>query len=224
MAGGKSRKSGGISKALIRRIQRQSRIKDKAEESNARELVPMTLDTPEIPDDWDYYESVTQVRTFVYKWKNLTVKLANELWIARELLSAQGQRTDLTSGVSARSWSEYCEDIGTSRRRVNEWLVRWFGHTAHEPIEKAQPDKRKELIQQMNDIFAHGISAWCEYELIVLKENWDEWWTEISDKLDGKLKRPTWQELMDEDVPKSQRKKKKRGEKEKQRNRRKAAG
>jgi len=41
-------------------------------------------------------------------------------------LRAQGQRTDLTSGKNTRSWTHYCEDIGSSRRVVNNWLNRFF--------------------------------------------------------------------------------------------------
>jgi len=44
--------------------------------------------------------------------------VANELWIARENLSAQGQRTDLTSEEKFRSWSQYCEDIGSLGKEV----------------------------------------------------------------------------------------------------------
>lgn len=78
---------------------------------------------PNLPDKWDYKESVKRVKGFVYKWKNLTLEMANELWIAREILSAQGLRD---KSPKVRTWSDYCEDIGSERRTVNRWLQRYF--------------------------------------------------------------------------------------------------
>lgn len=58
------------------------------------ELVPI-IQKPGLPSKWDYDKSVKKVKQQIYKWKNLTIEMANELWIAREILSAQGRRTDL---------------------------------------------------------------------------------------------------------------------------------
>lgn len=49
------------------------------------------------------------------------------MWIAREKLSNQGARTDLTSGKITRSWEGYCQEIGVEKRTVNLWLAEWFG-------------------------------------------------------------------------------------------------
>jgi len=52
------------------------------------ELIPVQkLTPPKIPKKWDYDKSVRKTKTFIYKWKNLTVDILNELWIARERLS-----------------------------------------------------------------------------------------------------------------------------------------
>lgn len=59
-----------------------------------KELVVLK-EKPKIPYDWNYEESVNRVKQQIYKWKNLTEEIAKELWIAREILSAQGRRTDL---------------------------------------------------------------------------------------------------------------------------------
>jgi hypothetical protein len=55
-----------------------------------------------------------------------TREVANELWIAREVLKAQGKRTDLTSEQKFKSWGDYCRDIGVSQQVVNRWLNQWF--------------------------------------------------------------------------------------------------
>lgn len=64
------------------------------EENNMKELVPV-IEKPKLPEHWDYDKSVMKVKNFVYKWKNLTIEILEELYIAREMLSAQGRRTDL---------------------------------------------------------------------------------------------------------------------------------
>ena len=40
--------------------------------------------TPEIPDSWDYDSSVAITKPNLYKLKNLTIDIINELYIARE--------------------------------------------------------------------------------------------------------------------------------------------
>ena len=50
---------------------------------------------PSIPKNWDYDVSVKKTKQIIYKWKNITQELAMELWIAREMLRAQGRRTDV---------------------------------------------------------------------------------------------------------------------------------
>lgn len=59
-----------------------------------RELVPV-IEKPKLPENWDYDESVKKVNNLIYKWINLTEEIADELWIAREMLRAQGRRSDL---------------------------------------------------------------------------------------------------------------------------------
>lgn len=81
---------------------------------------------PALPVKWNYEVSVKHTKSHIYKWKNLTEDIARELWIARQKLSIQGARTDLTSEGKFRSWSEYCEEIGSSRQVVNTWLKGWF--------------------------------------------------------------------------------------------------
>lgn len=78
---------------------------------------------PQIPAEWNYEESVAKVKQVIYKWKNLTLELATELYIAREALTSQR----IGRGFQGHTWSRYCEEIGASRDVVDEWLRRWFG-------------------------------------------------------------------------------------------------
>jgi N6-adenosine-specific RNA methylase IME4 len=97
-----------------------------AKENNfAIELV-----VPEVPVKWNYEDSVQKVKQAIYKWKTLTIELAIELWIAREILSQkaafQQRQSDGTFVPADKTWSDYCKEIGYFRRVVNRWLERWF--------------------------------------------------------------------------------------------------
>ncbi len=86
----------------------------------------MLFDHPSLPDEWSYENSVKMMQRLIYKWKNLTRDVANELWTAREKLKSPGARTDLTSEKSFRGWGQYCEDIGITQQSANNWLNKWF--------------------------------------------------------------------------------------------------
>jgi len=90
-------------------------------------LIKYEIEQPQIPEDWNYDESVKKVKGFIYKWKNLTIEIAQELRIAREKLKAQGRRTDLETKISKLpTWTQYCQDIGSSKEVVNRWLKQFF--------------------------------------------------------------------------------------------------
>jgi len=62
----------------------------------------------------------------VTKWRNITREVSNELWIAREILSRPGARTDLDKNLSRFTWSGYCREIGISYIIANRWVNQWF--------------------------------------------------------------------------------------------------
>lgn len=76
----------------------------------------------------DYQKSVKRVSGLIYKWKNVTEELANELHIAREILSKEGRPWPSVTGANApvKTWNQYCEDIGCNKSTVNRWLNRFF--------------------------------------------------------------------------------------------------
>lgn len=90
------------------------------------------LQKPNLPLTWDYDSSVNDTKGSIYKWKNITENIAYELWIAREMLSktgATGHVKNLSGSFDPlRTWSQYCEDIGSSKGVVNRWLNNWFGN------------------------------------------------------------------------------------------------
>ena len=88
------------------------------------------IEKPRLPEKWNYKISVQKVKTAIYKWKNLTTEIIQELLIAREILSlkpsGQPRSTVGTFVPTDKNWTTYCQDIGSSRRVINRWLQRWF--------------------------------------------------------------------------------------------------
>jgi N6-adenosine-specific RNA methylase IME4 len=88
------------------------------------------LAVPEIPKDWDYDKSVKLVGGLIYKWKNMTAEIAEELCIARKSLSREGRpKTGKNFPVcpNKRTWASYCQDIGIEKRTANMWLFSFYG-------------------------------------------------------------------------------------------------
>jgi hypothetical protein len=105
------------------------------------DLIVMTDELPAVPNNWDYDNSVKKTKTFFYKWKNLTNEILEELWIAREKLSvSNSDAAKIMHGtnVPCRTWSNYCEEIGTERRTVNRWLGKTY--KSNEIKEPYQPE------------------------------------------------------------------------------------
>lgn len=105
-----------------------------------KELVLVT--EPQLPEKWDYEESVKKVKQIIYKWKNLTIEIAQELKIAREILSlSPSDAAKVMHGtfVPGKTWTIYCEDIGHSRQVVNRMLANFFPPELPEFLPKQIP-------------------------------------------------------------------------------------
>lgn len=101
---------------------------------------------------WNYKESVSRTAPKVLNWRNLTIEVVKELYIAREALNSQkGQRKDPDAeDYIEYNWSDYCEEIGLSRRTANNWLARFIPAEESETGEallleapKANPDAQR---------------------------------------------------------------------------------
>ena len=94
-----------------------------------------------VPEGWDYDESVEKVKVFVYKWKNMTVEMLDELLVAREVLSEQGgdrksEKYQRDKCPIDKTWGQYCQDIGSEKRTVNRWLAQHLAEIEGEPKTK----------------------------------------------------------------------------------------
>ena len=77
---------------------------------------------PVIPGEWNYEESIKRLQPLVYKWKNLTIEVAQELYVAREKLSREGRPQITGTNVPVLSWDGYCQSVGIEKRTANRWL------------------------------------------------------------------------------------------------------
>jgi len=85
------------------------------------------FEKPKPPVIWSYETSIKFVSQNMFKWKSLTEEVASELYNAREMLSKERKRTTTGTFVPMdKTWSEYCEEIGSSKQVVNRWLKQWF--------------------------------------------------------------------------------------------------
>jgi len=95
------------------------------------------LHTPELPEVWNYEDSVTKVKQMVFKWRTLTEDMAVELFIARDRLALIGgdRKSDQWNKSSTdKTWTKYCRDIGATRQVVDRWLKDWFIGTERERL------------------------------------------------------------------------------------------
>src|SRR3990167_2683122 len=99
---------------------------------------------PVIPNHWNYAGSVKMVKQVIYKWKNITVELVTELWIAREILDARGSNLpNVTNVTNGKTWTRYCKDIGVERMTVHRWLTKYFSVVANATSRIAEEERSK---------------------------------------------------------------------------------
>ena len=93
------------------------------------ELQPF-FNEPKLPLKWDYDESVKKVKSLIFKWKNLTEELFNELELARKVLSVDPKKRERTASGTfvpvGKNWNTYCQDIGHTPRVVNRRTFRFI--------------------------------------------------------------------------------------------------
>lgn len=72
---------------------------------------------------WDYDSAVERTRPLVLHWTRACIELYRELYLAREALSRKGSgyyRNE--DGEPVKTWTDFCEEIGYTRRAVNARL------------------------------------------------------------------------------------------------------
>lgn len=72
---------------------------------------------------WCYSGSVEKMKTLILNWRNISIEILEELYIARDYLSSQGVRNDLSE--ENKGWENYLNDIGLAKSTVNRWLKKY---------------------------------------------------------------------------------------------------
>ena len=86
-----------------------------------------------LPEEWDYRKSVLKMGRLMFTWKQVSIDMLRELWVARETLSQPGLRSDLVPN-GTRSWSGYLEEVGLPRMTAHRWLEQY------DPVEQKKID------------------------------------------------------------------------------------
>lgn len=108
----------------------------------------VTSEKPAVPvaEDWDCDRAIKRCRTLITGFRRCAVDLLHELYVARELLSAQGARSTAPSEgntyAEVNTWTQFCQRIGIRRQTANRWLRRY------DPVQrkKLPPPFRRELV------------------------------------------------------------------------------
>ena len=95
-----------------------------------QDLTLIEIKEPRIPSVWNFDKSVQISQELIINWKKVTIELATELHIARLALSKQGARTDIKE---ARTWEDYCKELGIAKSTANRWIDRFFQLRPNEP-------------------------------------------------------------------------------------------
>ena len=68
---------------------------------------------PQLPEAWDYNESVRAGRQLFTRWKDITIEMATHFWIAREMLSKEGNPHRELTGRNRplKTWTDYCQEV-----------------------------------------------------------------------------------------------------------------
>lgn len=91
-------------------------------DAKIEESLPTIVDR-QLPGKWSYDESAARARTLAGTWRSITANLLREWWVAREMLRAQGARTDLDPG--SQTWENWCAAAGVAVRTASRWLARY---------------------------------------------------------------------------------------------------
>ena len=80
------------------------------------------IEKPQLPEKWDYDISVQKIKEIFANWKKVTIELIRELWIAHQIFSSPGARTDLKP---TQTWKSYYKEIGIPERTIYNWFYRF---------------------------------------------------------------------------------------------------
>ena len=203
MAGGKSRKTGHVSKKLVNAVMRESRRQDKAEREIAEgkkinELVQIRIKEPDIPEHWDFEQADKEFDELIRDWRRLTGDVICKLWIFYNKLifkptHKKGRPVKSELSDLLPTWTEWLESKGISDKTATSRFKRlgWIKLAEEDESPNIEKDDRMEIIAKLKKSFNSELNLLTDDELIVLWDNWiagGKWWNKIFGKILNVLK------------------------------------
>lgn len=111
------------------------------------------VERPQLPERWDYEQSVKIGKRLFLRWKDVTIEMAQYFFIAREMLRGSGgdrrSKKFQTGEIPClnKDWGDYCqevsgiEDKNNARRAFNGMLARFYPRELPEFLPKKIPIK-----------------------------------------------------------------------------------
>lgn len=128
---------------------------------------------------WDYDTAVERARPLVLKWTQANIELYRELYLAREVLSRRGGSYKHSEGEPVKTWSDFCEEIGYTRRAVNARLKNFVPAELSETgtdtflIEnkKSKTDRMAESLVRIQEYKKTGMypEGWCDEDEALMR-------------------------------------------------------
>ncbi len=91
--------------------------------------IPVTIvEKPPIPIQWDYDESVQNVKGKIYKLKYISKETVIEIYIANEKLDGRGNHwEEKRQGIEVKklTFTFYCNDIGITKQTAYNWMEKY---------------------------------------------------------------------------------------------------
>lgn len=132
-------------------------------------------------NSWDYDKAVERTRPLVLNWTKSCIELYRELFLAREALSRKGggfRRNE--NGEPLKNWTDFCEEIGYTRRAVNARLKNFVPAELSETGEDmflienkpSKADRDAASLVRINQFKSTGIypDGWCDKDEALMRK------------------------------------------------------
>lgn len=132
---------------------------------------------------WDYASSVNEVKPLILRWTTLTGEIAEKLYLAREALRQIGGDRK-REGQAAPTWTDYCNEIGITRKTANNWLESFVPRDqspdglphvlaieSPDKFSKSKEDTRLEQIRRIAEFRLSGIrpEGWTDADEVEVR-------------------------------------------------------
>lgn len=113
----------------------------------------------QVLEPWNYEKSVEASKALVTAFRKVSLDLVRELYSARCALEPQGRSAVGQFCPTEKTWQEYCDEIGLSKRTANYWLALYVPEEdrlltveeAKERIEQRYQELRQLVVEHIGD-------------------------------------------------------------------------